>query len=68
MGSLTFVGMIFFSEIECPDRRNGSWWVYILQSDDGALYIGQHSTSMSGCESIISVWAASTRTITAACA
>src|SRR5258708_5528660 len=33
--------MIFFPEIECPDRDNGSWWVYILQSNDGALYIGQ---------------------------
>ncbi len=29
------------SEIPCPDRIEGLAWVYILQSADGALYVGR---------------------------
>jgi putative endonuclease len=30
-----------FPEIDCPKRSGGLAWVYILQSADGSLYVGQ---------------------------
>ncbi len=27
--------------VECPAREKGVYWVYLLQSMDGALYVGQ---------------------------